>query len=89
MYLDLADTVFRASVLQITDLPGGIAVVQCGFGRIHVFTVQNPDALINAAFECAQNHLGLQLRRAQFPLTREYCREFRLGKARQVDGRIF
>ncbi|CAL8068163.1 unnamed protein product [Calicophoron daubneyi] len=66
---------------KISDLTGGIAVVQCGFGRIHVFTVQNPDVLIRSCSDAAQTHLGLTLRRSTVPLTRDYCREFRLGKA--------
>ncbi|KAA3681187.1 DnaJ subfamily C member 13, partial [Paragonimus westermani] len=46
----------------------------------HVFTVQNPDQLIKAAGDLSQAHLGLVLRRSPTPLTRDYCREFRLGK---------
>ncbi|VDP93118.1 unnamed protein product, partial [Echinostoma caproni] len=71
----------------VPDLPGGVAIVRTGFSRIHVFTVQHVEAFVSAAFECAQTYLGLSLKRSKVALTRDYCREFRLGNVRYSEAR--
>ncbi|TPP60321.1 hypothetical protein FGIG_11456 [Fasciola gigantica] len=51
----------------------------------HVFTVQHVDTFIASAFDYAQTFLGLTLKRSKVLLTRDYCREFRLGNASEEE----
>ncbi len=53
------------SLAELTDYPGGFAVVKADFGRMHLFASEAREEIIRRMQEEAANHTGLTLRRKQ------------------------
>ena len=53
------------SLAEVTDYPGGFAVVKADFGRMHLFASEAREDILRRMQEEAVNHTGLTLRRKQ------------------------
>ena len=53
------------NLAEVTDYPGGFAVVKADFGRMHLFASEAREEILRRMQEEALNHTGLTLRRKQ------------------------
>ncbi|XP_053386463.1 dnaJ homolog subfamily C member 13-like isoform X2 [Mercenaria mercenaria] len=65
---------------QISDYPGGVAVIHGGFNRLHIFALEQRDDLIKAVMESAANYVGIAIKQRKQPLNFDQAQTHRLGK---------
>ncbi|XP_032807043.2 dnaJ homolog subfamily C member 13 isoform X1 [Petromyzon marinus] len=65
---------------EVSDYPGGFAIISGGFSRLHLFASEQRDELIKSAIEHAANHIGIALRLRKEAITFEQFQNNRLGK---------
>ncbi|XP_071508513.1 dnaJ homolog subfamily C member 13-like [Diadema antillarum] len=65
---------------QVSDYPGGFAIAQGGFSRLHLFASEQKDQLMKQATEFAATYTGVILRIRREPITFEQFNVNRLGK---------
>jgi DnaJ family protein C protein 13 len=64
----------------VSDYPGGFSVFSGGFGRMHLFALENRDQLLRRISEHANNYLGIQLSVRKKTITLDQFRDNRLGR---------
>lgn len=67
-------------VVQVSDYPGGIAVVYGGFSRLHLFALEQRDELIKKMTEYAMAHVGVTIRQRNKPITHDQFLKHKFGK---------
>lgn len=67
-------------ITQISDCPGGVAVIHGGYSRLHAFALENRDELIKSTQEAAANHVGIGIKQRKDPITVDQFQTRRLGK---------
>ncbi|XP_076446613.1 dnaJ homolog subfamily C member 13-like isoform X1 [Babylonia areolata] len=65
---------------QVSDVPGGVAVIHGGFGRLHLFALEAHSDLVKAVMEAAAAYVGIAVRQRKEPITYEQFQTNRLGK---------
>mmetsp|Transcript_15543 Transcript_15543/g.46103 ORF Transcript_15543/g.46103 Transcript_15543/m.46103 type:complete len:2307 (-) Transcript_15543:50-6970(-) len=68
------------ALVLVSDYPGGFAVFYGGFGRMHLFALENRDQLLRRISEHANNYLGIQLSVKKKTITLDQFRDNRLGR---------
>jgi hypothetical protein len=68
------------AMVLVSDYPGGFAVFHGGFGRMHLFALEQRDQLLRRISEHANNYLGIQLGVRKKTITLDMFRENRLGR---------
>jgi hypothetical protein len=63
------------SLAEVTDYPGGFAVVKADFGRMHLFASEAREDILRRMQEEAANHTGLTLRRKQAEISDRQLRD--------------
>ncbi|KAL8571849.1 DnaJ subfamily C member 13 [Nucella lapillus] len=65
---------------QVSDVPGGVAVIHGGFSRLHLFALEAQDDLVKAVMEAAAAFVGIAVRQRKDPISYEQFQTNRLGK---------
>lgn len=65
---------------QVSDYPGGVAVIYGGNGRLHLFALDQRDQLIKSVMEAAANYIGISVKHRKDPISFEQFLSHRLGK---------
>ncbi|XP_074640124.1 dnaJ homolog subfamily C member 13-like isoform X2 [Tubulanus polymorphus] len=65
---------------QVSDYPGGIAVIYGGFSRLHLFALEKRDELIKAVIESAGAYVGISIKQRRDPISHDQFLLHRLGK---------
>jgi DnaJ family protein C protein 13 len=68
------------ALVLVSDYPGGFSVFSGGFGRMHLFALENRDQLLRRISEHANNYLGIQLSVRKKTITLDQFRDNRLGR---------
>ncbi|KAK3083199.1 hypothetical protein FSP39_016526 [Pinctada imbricata] len=65
---------------QISDYPGGVAVIHGGFSRLHLFAIEQRDGFIKCVMEAAAAYVGVVVKQRREPITFEQFVNNRMGK---------
>lgn len=65
---------------QVSDYPGGVAVIHGGFSRLHLFALEQRDDLIRSVMETAAAYVGIAIKQRKDPITLDQFHTNRLGK---------
>ncbi|KAL5005925.1 hypothetical protein ScPMuIL_017083 [Solemya velum] len=65
---------------QVTGYPGGVALIHGGFNRLHLFALEDKEALIKSIMEAAAAHVGVAVKQRKEPISFEQFQMHRLGK---------
>ncbi|XP_025080789.1 dnaJ homolog subfamily C member 13-like isoform X2 [Pomacea canaliculata] len=65
---------------QVSDVPGGIAIIHGGFGRLHLFALEQRDDLVKSIMEAGAEYVGVAIRLRKEPITYEQFQANRMGK---------
>lgn len=68
------------ALVLVDDYPGAFAVFYGGFGRMHLFALDERDQLLRRISEYANNYVGIQLSVRKKTITLDQFRENRLGR---------
>lgn len=67
-------------VVQVSDYPGGIAIVYGGFSRLHLFALEQREELMKKMSEYAMAHVGVAIKERTKPITFEQFQSHKFGK---------
>ncbi|KAK6166630.1 hypothetical protein SNE40_023278 [Patella caerulea] len=67
-------------LVQISDVPGGVAIIYGGFSRLHFFSLEQKDELIRNIMESGANYVGVAIKQRKEPITFEQAQTHRMGK---------
>lgn len=67
-------------VVQVSDYPGGIAIVYGGFSRLHLFALEQRDELIKKMSEYSMANVGISIRQRNKPITHDQFLKHKFGK---------
>ncbi|KAK7507621.1 hypothetical protein BaRGS_00001556 [Batillaria attramentaria] len=65
---------------QVSDVPGGVAVIHGGFSRLHLFALEQRDELIKCVMEAGAAFVGVAIKQRKEPITYEQFQTHRMGK---------
>ncbi|XP_033727987.1 dnaJ homolog subfamily C member 13-like [Pecten maximus] len=65
---------------QVTDYPGGVAIIHGGFSRLHLFALEQKDELIKHVMESAAAYVGIAVKQRREPITFQQFILNRMGK---------
>ncbi|KAL8616890.1 hypothetical protein ACOMHN_041809 [Nucella lapillus] len=64
----------------VSDVPGGVAVMQGGYSRLHLFALETRSDLVKAVIETAAACIGITIKQRKEPITYDEFLAKRLGK---------
>ncbi|XP_076459341.1 dnaJ homolog subfamily C member 13-like isoform X2 [Babylonia areolata] len=64
----------------VSDVPGGVAVIQGGFSRLHLFALEAYSELVKSVMETAAACIGIAVRQRKEPITHDEFLTNRMGK---------
>ncbi|KAK2561616.1 DnaJ-like protein subfamily C member 13 [Acropora cervicornis] len=67
-------------VVQVSDYPGGIAIVYGGFSRLHLFALEQRDELIRKMSEYSMAYVGISVKQRNKPITHDQFLKHKFGK---------
>ncbi|ELU18389.1 hypothetical protein CAPTEDRAFT_227625 [Capitella teleta] len=67
-------------IAQISDYPGGLAVIYGGYNRLHLFALEQKAELIKAIQEAAAAYIGIAIKQRKDPISFDQFQLHRLGK---------
>ncbi|CAG2229949.1 DNAJC13 [Mytilus edulis] len=67
-------------ILMSGDLPGGVCVAHGGFTRLHLFALDQREALIKGVMESAAAYVGISVKQRKDPVGLDQFATHRLGK---------
>lgn len=67
-------------LVQLSDYPGGMAVIHGGFSRLHLFALEQRDDLIRSIMETAAAYIGIAIKQRKDPITLDQFLTHRMGK---------
>ncbi|XP_064598102.1 dnaJ homolog subfamily C member 13-like isoform X2 [Liolophura sinensis] len=65
---------------QVSDYPGGLAVIYGGFNRLHLFALEQRDELAKSVLESAAAYIGISVKQRKEPITFEHFVTRKMGK---------
>ncbi|XP_069107344.1 LOW QUALITY PROTEIN: dnaJ homolog subfamily C member 13-like [Argopecten irradians] len=65
---------------QVSDYPGGVAIIHGGFSRLHLFALEQKDELIKHVMESAAAYVGISVKQRREPITFQQFILNRMGK---------
>ncbi|XP_046378006.2 dnaJ homolog subfamily C member 13-like [Haliotis rufescens] len=65
---------------QVSDVPGGVAIISGGFSRLHLFALEQKDELMKCVSEAGATCVGVAIKQRKEPITFEQFQLNRLGK---------
>ncbi|XP_064647249.1 dnaJ homolog subfamily C member 13-like isoform X1 [Lineus longissimus] len=65
---------------QVSDYPGGVAVIHGGFSRLHLFALDQREELIKALQESAGAYVGIAIKQRKEPIKHDQFLEHKFGK---------
>lgn len=68
------------AISLVSDYPGGFVLLHGGFGRMHMFVLDERDTLLKKVRESANVYIGFNLQVRREPVSSQFFQEHRLGK---------
>lgn len=65
---------------QLSDFPGGLAIIHEGWSRLHLFALSEREDLIRSIQEAATSYIGISIKLRKDPITLDQFQTHRLGK---------
>ena len=69
---------------QVSDYPGGTAIIYGGYNRLHLFACEQRPELIRGIQEKAAAHIGISIKQRKDPITHDQFLTHKMGKYRWV-----